>query len=90
MEDLAKLTIRVLIGHCLGPAKGDVYEDQELTAPGDLSIAEARRKVVMGYAEVVSSQLRAPAPIVHRDTEPVNRDPAEPAKRPVGKKSRRR
>jgi len=89
MEDLAQLRIRILIGHCLGPAAGNVYIGDELTAPTDLSIAEARRKVTMGYAEVIESKLKAPEGIVHRDTEPIDRDPDGPMPRPGGNKKRK-
>ncbi len=88
MEDLAQLKIRILIAHCLGPATGNVYVGDMMTAPAELTIAEARRKVAMGYAEVLESKLKGAEAIVHRDTEPTHRDPDGPAQRPSRNKKK--
>ncbi|MBK8164674.1 MAG: hypothetical protein IPK64_01795 [bacterium] len=84
MTEQGTLTIEVTTGHCLGGEGNDVFPGQILVAPKDLSIAEARKKVRMGYARVVPSVLEAgpeasaasgPAAISHGDPIPENRDP---------------
>lgn len=57
------LTIEITTGHCLGGEGNDVYPGQVLVAPKDLSIAEARKKVRMGYARVIPNSRGAVAPL---------------------------
>lgn len=76
------LTIEITTGHCLGGEGNDVYPGQVLVAPRDLSIAEAWKKVRMGYARVIPN---APEPAVeeehglaivtHNDPAVASRDP---------------
>ena len=84
MTEQGTLTIEVTTGHCLGGEGNDVFPGQILMAPRDLSIAEARKKVRMGYARVVPSVPEAgpeapavsgPAAIIHGDPTPENREP---------------
>lgn len=84
MTEQGTLTIEVTTGHCLGGEGNDVFPGQILMAPMDLSIAEARKKVRMGYARVVPSVPEAgpeapavsgPATISHGDPTPENREP---------------
>jgi hypothetical protein len=49
------LTIEITAGHCLGGQGNDVYPGQRLTAPKDLTILEALKKVRMGYARIIHS-----------------------------------
>ena len=83
MTEQGTLTIEVTTGHCLGGEGNDVFPGQILVAPRDLSIAEARKKVRMGYARVVPSVPEAgpeapaasgPAAIKHGDPTPENRE----------------
>jgi hypothetical protein len=79
------LTIEITTGHCLGGEGNDVYPGQVLVAPRDLSIAEARKKVRMGYAREIPSTPKAgpvgteapgPAVVTHQDPAVESRDPA--------------
>jgi hypothetical protein len=88
MTEQGTLTIEVTTGHCLGGEGNDVLPGQILVAPKDLSIADARKKVRMGYARVVPSAPEAgpeapvasgPAAINHGDPDPEERDPDTPA-----------
>lgn len=90
MADQAKLTIEITTGHCLGGEGNDVYPGQVLVAPKDLSIADARKKVRMGYARVIPNAPEAtaeteedagPAVVAHADPDLESRDPVtEPPK----------
>ena len=53
MADQGALTIEITTGHCLGGEGNDVYPGQVLQAPQQLSIADAWKKVRMGYARIV-------------------------------------
>ena len=84
MADQVKLTIEITTGHCLGGEGNDVYAGQVLVAPKDLSIADARKKVRMGYARVIpnapepgseTKEEEAPAVVAHADPEVETRDP---------------
>ena len=87
MTDQTKLTIEITTGHCLGGEGNDVYPGQVLVAPRDLSIAEARKKVRMGYARIVSNapnpepetkgakEAAGPAVVTHQDPALESRDP---------------
>ena len=84
MADQAKLTIEITTGHCLGGEGNDVYPGQVLVAPKDLSIADARKKVRMGYARVIpnapepgleSEEDTGAAVVAHADPEVESRDP---------------
>jgi hypothetical protein len=83
MAEQEKLTIEITTGHCLGGVGNDVYPGQVLVAPKDLSIADARKKVRMGYARVIPN---APEPepdkkksgaavVTHQDPALESRDP---------------
>lgn len=92
MPDPAMLTIEITTGHCLGGVGNDVYPGQVLVAPKDLSIADAWKKVRMGYARIVpnaaeaaapqapgpesSDETPGPAPVTHGDPVVASRDPA--------------
>ncbi len=85
MTEQGKLTIEVTTGHCLGGEGNDVFPGQVLVAPIDLSIADARKKVRMGYARVIPSQpevgpeapeASGPAVLINPDPAPESRDPA--------------
>jgi len=97
MTEHGTLTIEVTSGHCLGGEGNDVLPGQILVAPRDLSIAEARKKVRMGYARVVPTMPEAgpeapeasgPAAISHPDPAPEDRDPTTTP--PEGRKGRPR
>jgi len=81
MVDQEKLTIEITTGHCLGGVGNDVYPGEVLVAPKDLSIAEARKKVRMGYARIVSNaaspkpETEEPAVVTHQDPAVESRDP---------------
>ena len=84
MTEQGTLTIEVTTGHCLGGEGNDVFPGQILMAPRDLSIAEARKKVRMGYARVIpfvpeagpeAPAASGPAAINHGDPIPENREP---------------
>ena len=91
MADQTKLTIEITAGHCLGGEGNDVYPGRVLVAPRDLSIADAWKKVRMGYARVVPNAPEAvappaagpepesappgPAPVTHGDPVIASRDP---------------
>lgn len=80
MADQTKLTIEITAGHCLGGEGNDVYPGRVLVAPRDLSIADAWKKVRMGYARVVPNAPEAvappgPAPVTHGDPAIASRDP---------------
>jgi len=81
------LTIEITTGHCLGGEGNDVYPGQVLVAPRDLSMADARKKVRMGYARIVSNapnsepeteeaeEPAGPAVVTHQDSTFESRDP---------------
>lgn len=85
MADQTKLTIEITSGHCLGGEGNDVYPGQVLEAPKNLSVADAWKKVRMGYARIVPNATEAvPAPesappgaspVIHGDPVPESRDP---------------
>ena len=84
MTEQGKLTIEVTTGHCLGGEGNDVFPGQVLVAPKDLSIADARKKVRMGYARVIPSapevgpeaiKASGPTAVSHQDPAPESRDP---------------
>jgi len=85
MADQVKLTIEITTGHCLGGEGNDVYPGQVLVAPKDLSMADARKKVRMGYARVIpnaqepapkTKENSGPAVVTHEDPAVESRDPA--------------
>jgi hypothetical protein len=90
------LTIEITTGHCLGGVGNDVYPGQVLVAPKDLSIAEARKKVRMGYARIVPNarepeeiqEPAGPAVVTHQDPALESRDPDMDA--PTGRRGRSR
>ena len=97
MTDQGKLTIEVTTGHCLGGEGNDVYPGQVLVAPKDLSIAEAWKKVRMGYARVIPGapqpgpdavEASGPAIVANQDPATQSRDPDIQA--PQGRKGRPR
>jgi hypothetical protein len=97
MMEQGSLTIEVTTGHCLGGEGNDVLPGQVLVAPKDMSIAEARKKVRMGYARVIPSVPEAGpeapaaaghAAISHGDSATEDRDPDTLA--PQGRKGRPR
>jgi len=100
MADQEKLTIEITTGHCLGGVGNDVYPGQVLVAPRDLSIADARKKVRMGYARIVPNapkpepetkemeELAEPAVVTHQDPALESRDPDMDA--PTGRRGRSR
>jgi len=84
MAEEVKLTIEITTGHCLGGEGNDVYPGQVLVAPRDLSIADARKKVRMGYARVIpcepepateAKEDAGPAVVAHADPDVEARDP---------------
>ena len=84
MADQLKLTIEITTGHCLGGEGNDVYPGQVLVAPKDLSIADARKKVRMGYARIIpdapepgleTEDDARPAIVAHQDPDVESRDP---------------
>ena len=76
MADKEKLTIEITTGHCLGGVGNDVYPGQVLVAPKDLSIADARKKVRMGYARVIPNAPEPrPTTVTHQDPVLESRDP---------------
>ena len=96
MADQEKLTIEITTGHCLGGVGNDVYPGEVLVAPEDLSIAEARKKVRMGYARVIpnpptdagleAEKASGPATVVTQDPAVESRDPEiEPPLEPRGR-----
>ena len=97
MTEQGTLAIEVTTGHCLGGEGNDALPGQILVAQRDLSIADARKKVRIGYARVIPSVPEAgpeapaasgPAAINHGDPIPENRDPDTMA--PQGRGSRPR
>lgn len=97
MTEQGTLTIEVTTGHCLGGEGNDVYPGQILVAPRDLSIAEARKKVRIGYARVIPTAPEAgpqaveacgPAVLSQRDPVLESRDPTIQA--PQGRRGRPR
>ena len=92
MADQEKLTIEITTGHCLGGVGNDVYPGEVLVAPKDLSIAEARKKVRMGYARIVSNaateEPAGTAVVTHQDPAVESRDPDMDA--PTGRRGRSR
>jgi hypothetical protein len=85
MTEQTKLTIEITTGHCLGGVGNDVYPGQVIEAPKDLSIAEAWKKVRIGYARIVPNapepgraspeETPGPAPVTHGDPVVATRDP---------------
>ena len=85
MADQTKLTIEITTGHCLGGEGNDIYPGLVLVAPKDLPIADAWKKVRMGYARIIpnapepgpepESTPPGPAPVTHGDPGVSNRDP---------------
>ncbi len=85
MADQGKLTIEITTGHCLGGEGNDVYPGRVLEAPRDLSIADAWKKVRMGYARVIQNppadagsepeKVFGPATVVTQDPAIESRDP---------------
>jgi len=102
MADRQTLTIEITSGHCLGGEGNDVYPGQVLVAPRDLSIADAWKKVRMGYARVTpsapgagpdSTEAPGPAVVTHQDPGLESRDPvieAPEAAPPPGHRGRPR
>ena len=98
MEETTVLTLRVVRSHCLGAGR-NVAEGDILRAPGDLTPAEATRKLAIGYVEVVENGGEAtavtPAPSVapgtveNGDPEVENQDP-KPAAKPKPKRNKPR
>ena len=97
MAEQEKLTIEITTGHCLGGEGNDVYPGQVLVAPKDLSIADAMKKVRMGYARVIpnapqpsleSEEKPEPTVVTHQDSAVESRDPVTEA--PQGRKGRSR
>ena len=85
MADQLKLTIEITTGHCLGGEGNDAYPGQVLVAPKDLSIADARKKVRMGYARIIPNA-QEPRPETEDSSEPAvvtHQDPAIEARDPV-------
>lgn len=85
MADQIKLTIEITTGHCLGGVGNDVYPGRVLVAPKDLSVADAWKKVRMGYARIIPNATEpgpdpesappGPAPVIHGDPAVTSRDP---------------
>ena len=85
MAEQTKLTIEITAGHCLGGVGNDVYPGQVLVAPRDLSIADAWKKIRMGYARILPNapepgsgppqEAPGPAPVTHGDPVIASRDP---------------
>ena len=84
MAEQEKLTIEITTGHCLGGEGNDVCPGQVLVAPKDLSIADAMKKVRMGYARVIRNEPEpepeakekpGPAVVTHQDPTLESRDP---------------
>ena len=97
MADQPKLTIEITTGHCLGGEGNDAYPGQVLVAPKDLSIADAMKKVRMGYARIVpnapepdpdTEERSEPAIVTHQDPAVESRDPVTDA--PEGRRGRSR
>lgn len=97
MTEQGTLVIEVTTGHCLGGEGNDAVPGQILVAPRDLSIADARKKVRIGYARVVPTVPEAgpeapavsgPAEVSHADPVLGDRDPNMSA--PEGRKGRPR
>jgi hypothetical protein len=97
VADQEKLTIEITTGHCLGGVGNDVYPGEVLVAPKDLSIAEARKKVRMGYARIIpnapnpepeTEEPAGPAAVTHQDPAVESRDPDMDA--PTGRRGRSR
>jgi len=97
MADPLQLTIEITTGHCLGGEGNDVYPGQVLVAPRDLSIADAKKKVRMGYARIIpnatdpgpdSLEASGPAVVTHQDLALDSRDPVIEA--PEGRRGRSR
>jgi len=84
MADQGALTIEITTGHCLGGEGNDVYPGQVLQAPKQLSIADAWKKVRMGYARIVPNPPEGtlgpeassgPTALTHGDPAIESRDP---------------
>ncbi len=95
MTEQGTLTIEVTTGHCLGGEGNDVFPGQVLVAPRDISLAEALKKIRMGYARVIPFAPGAdpvagagPAEVRHADPAPEDRDPMTTT--PEGRKGRPR
>lgn len=90
-----RLTIEITTGHCLGGEGNDVFPGQVLEAPRDLPIADALKKVRMGYARVVPNEpepdvegTSGPATIAQGDPAVESRDPE--VETPTGRRGRSR
>lgn len=97
MMEHDKLTIEITTGHCLGGEGNDVCPGQVLVAPRDLPVAEAWKKVRMGYARVIpdkpdsgpqSTEASEPPAVTNQDPIPEDRDPV--TETPKRRKSRPR
>ena len=97
MMEHDKLTIEITTGHCLGGEGNDVCPGQVLVAPRDLPVAEAWKKVRMGYARVIpdkpetgpeSKEASGPVTVTNQDPVTKNRDPV--TETPKRRKSRPR
>lgn len=97
MTEQGTLIIEVTTGHCLGGEGNDVFAGQVLVAPRDIPLAEAHKKVRMGYARVILSATEAGpvatavaglAEVRHADPAPEDRDPT--ISTPEGRKGRPR
>ena len=78
MTDPGRLLIEITTGHCLGGEGNDVFPGQVLEAPRDLSIADALKKVRIGYARIVPNEPEpSPAPTTISQSDPAieSRDP---------------
>lgn len=93
MSQQKRFAILITRSHCLGRGRGDVFEGTVLTVPEEIPVAEARAKVVTGYAIKVDrddaastgageSEAAAPGAVESREPELEIRDPKpKPAKR---------
>lgn len=74
-----KITLRVTKGHCRGAALGDVFPDDILRIPEDLTEKTARRMIAIGYAVEIPSEEETPDESRAPETAPgtvTHRDPA--------------
>lgn len=87
MGEENRFGILIVRSHCLGGARGDVFEGTVLKVPDDLPIAEARAKVAAGYAvklpddkpavvEIAEQENPAAGAVETRDPALEERDPA--------------
>jgi len=92
MPGTGTMRVKVTTGHCLGGAGNDVYPDQVLEAPGDISLEKARHMVRIGYAVRLPDEAPAQpsgAAVEVRDPVPEHGDPEiqtpERTQKPRGK-----